>query len=121
MDPFEEQEAGFRSYAMLTRIQINALIDAQVAADLLGRNLFNRLRDASHASGHQTAMLSVEVIENPGVCPECGSRALHRLQRRGFWQSRVLPLVGFYPWRCVACRRPSLLRSRSGVADVRAR
>lgn len=100
---------------MLTRIQINALIEARVAADLLGRNLFNRLWDASHAPDQQTAMpmLSVEVVENPRICPECGSRALHRLQRRGFWQSRVLPLIGLYPWRCVACRKPSFLRLRS--------
>jgi hypothetical protein len=34
------------------------------------------------------------------------------MQRVGFLQTRILPLFGFYPWRCPECKTRFLLRSR---------
>jgi predicted RNA-binding Zn-ribbon protein involved in translation (DUF1610 family) len=45
-------------------------------------------------------------------CPKCNSLDIHRIKRRGFWQRRVLPLFGIYPWRCSECRKSSYLRTR---------
>lgn len=38
------------------------------------------------------------------ACKHCGSGHLRRLNRRGWAQVRLLPLLGFYPWECTLCR-----------------
>jgi len=45
-------------------------------------------------------------------CRYCGSEKVYRLFREGFWQERVLPAFGIYPWRCKACCANQLLRKR---------
>jgi hypothetical protein len=45
------------------------------------------------------------------VCPKCGGR-LHRLARKGFFQSGVYPRFGYYPWECLTCREKRMLRTR---------
>ena len=39
---------------------------------------------------------------------------MRRLARRGFLQSSLLPLFGFYPWECFACRTKKMVRARGG-------
>jgi len=38
-------------------------------------------------------------------CPTCPLGEMRRLNRRGFWERRVLSLFGYYPWECVLCRK----------------
>ncbi|HUD56641.1 MAG TPA: hypothetical protein VMR02_15540 [Terracidiphilus sp.] len=37
---------------------------------------------------------------------------MRRLARSGFFQRAILPLLGFYPWECFACRKIRYLRVR---------
>jgi hypothetical protein len=37
---------------------------------------------------------------------------MRRLARSGFLQRAILPLFGFYPWECFACRKIRYLRVR---------
>lgn len=39
---------------------------------------------------------------------------MRRLARRGFLQRALLPLFGFYPWECFACRTNKMVRARGG-------
>jgi hypothetical protein len=34
------------------------------------------------------------------------------MQRVGFLQIKILPIFGFYPWRCPECKTRFLLRTR---------
>ena len=36
-------------------------------------------------------------------CSKCGRIAWERLPREGFFQTKFLPLIGKYPWRCALC------------------
>jgi DNA-directed RNA polymerase subunit RPC12/RpoP len=45
-------------------------------------------------------------------CPSCGDSRPRRLERKGFMQQRVLPLLGYYPWVCGACKSTFLMRKR---------
>ncbi len=45
------------------------------------------------------------------VCGRCGEH-MRRLGRKGFLQTTVFPVFGFYPWECLACRSKKLVRSR---------
>ena len=45
-------------------------------------------------------------------CPMCGSRRPHRMERRCFFQVKVLPVFGYYPWLCGVCRTSFLTRKR---------
>ncbi len=49
------------------------------------------------------------------VCSGCKSRHMMRLERKGFLQTRILPLFGFFPWKCYDCRRYRYLRVRGDV------
>lgn len=46
------------------------------------------------------------------VCPDCGLKHMRRLHRKGFWETRILPLLGYYPWECPLCREPYYLKKR---------
>jgi DNA-directed RNA polymerase subunit RPC12/RpoP len=48
-------------------------------------------------------------------CRHCGHMAMARASRHGFWQSRVLPVFGLYPWQCMTCGAQALLRDRGLV------
>jgi hypothetical protein len=37
---------------------------------------------------------------------------MRRIHREGFFQRRILSLLGLYPWECPICRKPRLLRQR---------
>lgn len=45
-------------------------------------------------------------------CRYCGSDQVYRLYRQGFWQVRIFPLFGFYPWRCKVCSAEMMLHKR---------
>jgi hypothetical protein len=37
---------------------------------------------------------------------------MRRLARSGLFQRAILPLLGYYPWECFACRKIRFLRVR---------
>ncbi|HEV2644869.1 MAG TPA: hypothetical protein VGU46_00740 [Acidobacteriaceae bacterium] len=37
------------------------------------------------------------------TCPKCKRSAALRLNRTGFFERKVLRLLGIYPWKCGAC------------------
>ena len=44
-------------------------------------------------------------------CNRCEGREFRRLNRIGFFERRLLPLLGFFPWECALCRRKSYLHN----------
>ena len=44
-----------------------------------------------------------------------------RIGRRGFWQERILPLFGRYPWQCAICGEVRMLRRRGAVIRKKVR
>jgi hypothetical protein len=65
-------------------------------------------------SGQDTAPGYVEQAgATPKVlCPNCGDNHPRRLERKGFMQQRVYPLLGYYPWVCGACKSTFMMRKR---------
>ncbi|MFY9744638.1 MAG: hypothetical protein WA891_13220 [Acidobacteriaceae bacterium] len=53
-------------------------------------------------------------------CRNCGQASLARGAREGFWQRRILPFFGYYPWQCLTCGVQRLIRER-GTVDTEAR
>jgi hypothetical protein len=45
------------------------------------------------------------------MCRHCGSGRLRRLNRRGWMQTSLLPLLGIFPWECVICRNRVFCRN----------
>jgi hypothetical protein len=54
-------------------------------------------------------------------CRYCDVIELRRQGRTGFWQTRILGRLGFYPWECGLCRRIFLLRQRHHLQRHRVR
>jgi hypothetical protein len=94
-------------------VQIEALVSGDFAPIRLGPELVHRLNHAWNGAGQRVHMLHVEVVHTPERCPRCNSCALYRRERRGLLQKKVYPLLGLFPWHCIACRRTTLLRLRS--------
>jgi hypothetical protein len=46
-------------------------------------------------------------------CDECGSDEVCRIFRKGYFQEKIYPLFGFYPWRCKKCGLCLMLRKRN--------
>jgi hypothetical protein len=47
------------------------------------------------------------------LCPKCeDDHKLRRIQRKGFLQTRIYPLFGYYPWKCSECEILQLHRDR---------
>jgi predicted nucleic acid-binding Zn ribbon protein len=63
----------------------------------------------------QTAASVVQKVQESSrvFCPECGSKRLRRVERRGFMQKHVFAWFGYFPWHCRECRKYSLLRKRN--------
>jgi hypothetical protein len=54
------------------------------------------------------------------VCRCCGAvNALERDPRRGFFQLKIFPLFGLFPWECKFCRKTRLYRAESTAAMSR--
>ena len=59
------------------------------------------------------ASASTQLVDQSAtLCLNCGNEQMRRLARRGFLQNKVYPLLGFYPWECLACRTIMMLRKR---------
>jgi hypothetical protein len=43
-------------------------------------------------------------------CPKCNQDSFGRSRRRGLLEMRILPLFGFFPWRCHTCDKRVWLR-----------
>jgi len=54
-------------------------------------------------------------------CPRCGQKEMARVSRRGFWQERILPMFGRYPWQCAICGEERMLRRRGATIRKPAR
>lgn len=44
-----------------------------------------------------------------------------RQPRAGFWEERVFPFFGYYPWECAYCRIKKLMRDRGIRVRVKKR
>lgn len=44
-------------------------------------------------------------------CKKCGTE-LRRRPRESFFERKVFPLLGLFPWECPICRTPVLLKKR---------
>lgn len=67
--------------------------------------------------GTMHGTLAGELIEVPNArtrtcCKKCGSERIYRLFREGYLQEKIYPILGFYPWRCKACKHSMMLRKR---------
>jgi len=52
-------------------------------------------------------------VADAGIhCDECGRDEVYRIFRRGYFQEKIYPLLGFYPWRCKRCGLRLMLRNR---------
>ena len=72
------------------------------ASFLLVRNTFVKV--------HSVAAMATETVQV--VCPTCKSCTATRISRRGFLQERIMPRLGYYPWKCGECGCSFLCRSR---------
>ena len=43
-------------------------------------------------------------------CKQCGSGHMRRLNRRGWTQLQLLPMLGIFPWECTLCRSRTFRR-----------
>jgi hypothetical protein len=57
------------------------------------------------------SITSSAIEDDSCMCAKCGSR-MRRLARKGFLQSKLFPIFGYYPWECFTCRSKKLMRSR---------
>ena len=44
------------------------------------------------------------------VCTQCRASTFRRVNRMGFMQAVLLPLLGYFPWECAVCRRKTFYR-----------
>jgi len=52
-------------------------------------------------------------------CPECHSSKIQRIKRKGFFQTRLASIFGYYPWHCSECRKDHLLKARGVRKRIR--
>jgi hypothetical protein len=45
------------------------------------------------------------------LCAHCQGKECRRLNREGFLERRILPLLGYFPWECSLCRKKFFLRA----------
>jgi len=64
------------------------------------------------ASGEALTGHVANAVRERVDCPQCGIDMMHRVERRGLWQKRILPLFGYYPWRCNRCGTALMLHKR---------
>ena len=61
-------------------------------------------------AGNMAAMSSTKERVH---CQKCGSDRVYRVVRKGYFQEKIYPLFGFYPWRCKKCGLCLMLRKRN--------
>jgi DNA-directed RNA polymerase subunit RPC12/RpoP len=45
-------------------------------------------------------------------CRKCGSDRVYRVDRKGFFEEKIYPIFGMYPWRCTVCGDHKMLHKR---------
>jgi hypothetical protein len=45
-------------------------------------------------------------------CKFCAN-PMRRLARHGFWQEKIYPKFGYYPWECPICRKTTMHRKQN--------
>ena len=55
------------------------------------------------------------------ICPKCSSMNTDRSHRRGFVETHVISLFGFYPHRCLGCERRFMARCVPFTEEFRVR
>lgn len=61
--------------------------------------------------------IEIEVVENVGrrqgiQCPRCDSTYMRRMSRMGLLEGKILPIFGYFPWRCTGCGGSFLMKKR---------
>jgi hypothetical protein len=46
-------------------------------------------------------------------CQKCGSDRVYRVVRKGYFQEKIYPMIGYYPWECMKCGVHVMLRMRN--------
>jgi ribosomal protein L44E len=57
-------------------------------------------------------LIEAAKVEVGATCKECGSHRIYRVFRKGFLQTQVYPMFGYYPWKCKQCKAHSMLKLR---------
>jgi DNA-directed RNA polymerase subunit RPC12/RpoP len=58
------------------------------------------------------SVAETDVADTGLHCDDCGSDEVYRTFRKGYFQEKIYPLLGFYPWRCKQCGLRLMLRER---------
>jgi hypothetical protein len=61
-------------------------------------------------AGNMAAMSSTKERVH---CQKCGSDRVYRVVRKGYFQEKIYPFFGYYPWECMKCRVLVMLRKRN--------
>jgi hypothetical protein len=69
-----------------------------------------------HQAGTQGAtagkLVEMTSVKERVYCRKCGSDRVYRTHRSGFFEEKVYPILGFYPWRCTVCGDQKMLHKR---------
>ncbi len=57
-------------------------------------------------------IVEMSSAKEPVHCQKCGSDKVYRVSREGYLQTKIYPLFGYYPWRCIRCGVHVVLRKR---------
>ena len=63
-------------------------------------------------AGNMAAMSSAKERVH---CQKCGSDRVYRVIRKGYFQEKIYPLFGYYPWQCMKCGVRVILHQRARV------
>ena len=58
-------------------------------------------------------LVEMTAAKDKVYCWKCGSDRVYRVERKGFMQEMIYPLLGLYPWRCKSCGDRAMLRKRN--------
>lgn len=75
----------------------------------------------NRSSGAAEGRISHDPARRDVICRTCGADSIIRVERRGLRDRWILPLAGYFPWRCLICRKKVYLRARSRRTPMPAR
>ena len=67
------------------------------------------------SSGHSPLALEKDLgtsARQIAACRHCDGQHVFRIFREGFFQNKIYPLFGYYPWKCKDCGEQMMLRKR---------
>lgn len=56
--------------------------------------------------------IEIVSVTNQLNCKECSSNRVYRVFRKGFFQEKICPWFGYYPWKCKDCKKSMYFRKR---------